>query len=44
MAPNITYVQLKLAILERAWPPTMLFRMAKPMPLITVSKLGTMAP
>lgn len=38
------HVQLILAMLARAWPPSMLFKIQKPMLLMSESKLGTMAP
>jgi hypothetical protein len=44
IARNITHVQLMLAILERACPPSMIFSMLKPKPAATASKPGTMAP
>jgi hypothetical protein len=44
VACNITHVQLMLAILERAWPPSMQFRMLNPTPLMTTSKLRNIVP
>jgi hypothetical protein len=41
---TIPTVQLMLAILARAWPPSMQFRVQKPTLLMSESKLGTMAP
>ena len=38
------HVQLMLAILARAWPPRMLFRMVNPTPPATESRLGIMTP
>jgi hypothetical protein len=39
-----THVQLKLATLERAWPPRMLFRMLNITPAVIERKLGIIAP
>jgi hypothetical protein len=44
LARSTAHVQLMLAILARAWPPSMLFKMQKPTLLVSESKLGTMAP
>ena len=44
VARSTTHVQLRLATLERAWPPRMLFRMLNITPAVIERKLGTMAP
>ena len=46
MARNLvtTHVQLMFAILERAWPPSILFRVLKPTEVVIERKLGTVAP
>jgi hypothetical protein len=44
VARNTTHVQLMLAILDRAWPPSILFRTQNPTASATASNPGTIAP